>query len=99
VASHTHQTFYRRIPSQNIRSPEEETAEEGDGAKSGSLTLGGSTYQFSTTIGSVTDLVKTTGLLEVGAFGSNVTLSGSENVPKSGCAPTTDDQLYALQRQ
>jgi hypothetical protein len=60
-----------------------ETYAAGNGAQAGSLTLGGSTYQFSSTIGSVTDSVKTTGSLVVKAFGQNVSLNGQNGVTQT----------------
>src|SRR5262249_25381387 len=46
-----------------------ETYVAGNGSQAGSLTLGGVTFQFSDTIGSVTDLVKTTAPLFVRTSG------------------------------
>jgi hypothetical protein len=61
-----------------------ETYVAGNGAQAAaSLTLGGSTYRFSSAVGPVTDTVKTTAPLIVKAFGSNVTLSGSNGVTQT----------------
>jgi hypothetical protein len=60
-----------------------ETYTAGNGSQPGSLTLGGTTFDFSSTIGSVTDVVKTTAPLVVKAFGQNVTLSGSDGVTQT----------------
>jgi hypothetical protein len=49
----------------------------------GSLTLGGDTFTFTSAIGSVTDSIKTTGQLVVKAFGSDVTLSGTDGVTQT----------------
>jgi hypothetical protein len=57
-----------------------ETYTAGNGAQPGSLTLRGTTYEFTNTIGSVTDSLKTTLPLVVKAFGQNVSLSGSDGV-------------------
>jgi hypothetical protein len=55
-----------------------ETYVAGNGAQAASLSLGGSTYAFSGSVGPVTDSVKTTGSLVVEAFGKTVSLSGSD---------------------
>lgn len=60
-----------------------ETYTAGNGAEAGSLTLRGITFEFSSAIGSVTDLVKTSAPLVVKAFGQKVTLSGSDGVSQT----------------
>jgi hypothetical protein len=57
-----------------------ETYAAGNGAQAGSLALGGVTFQFGGTIGSVTDLVKTTAPLVVKSSGGNVALNGQDGV-------------------
>jgi hypothetical protein len=52
----------------------------GDGATDGSLdTLAGNTFRFSSAIGSVTDSIRSDGIL-IGAFGAKVTLSDSDGL-------------------
>jgi hypothetical protein len=60
-----------------------ETYTAGNGSQLGSLTLGGATFQFSSTIGSVTDSVRTTDSLFVEAFGQDVTLSGTNGLTQT----------------
>jgi hypothetical protein len=60
-----------------------ETYTAGNGARAGSLTMGGATYEFSSTVGSVTDTVKTTAPLVVKAFGQRVTQSGTNGVTQT----------------
>jgi hypothetical protein len=61
-----------------------ETYIAGNGSQAGSLKLGGSTYDFSSTIGSVTDSVKIASpALDVEAFGRSVSLSGSNGVTQT----------------
>lgn len=59
-----------------------ETFVAGNGS-AGSLALGGVTFGFSSTIGSVTDLVETTDTLVVKAFDGEVSLSGSDGVTQT----------------
>jgi hypothetical protein len=60
-----------------------ETYVAGDGAQAGALSLGGSTYHFSSAIGSVSDRVKITAPLFVRSSGSDVTLSGLDGITQT----------------
>jgi hypothetical protein len=60
-----------------------ETYDAGSGPRAGVLFVGGSTFEFSNVIGSVTDQVKTTGSLVVEAFGQNVSLNGQDGLTQT----------------
>ena len=60
-----------------------ETYVAGNGSLAGSLSLAGVAIQFSSTIGSVSDTVKTTAPLFVTSSGSDVSLSGSNGVTQT----------------
>jgi hypothetical protein len=60
-----------------------ETYTAGNGSQPGSLTVAGDTFKFGSTIGSVTDELKTTAPLVVKAFSQDVTLSGTNGVTQT----------------
>jgi hypothetical protein len=68
----------------------------GTAATGSTLSLGGSTFQFSGIIGSVTDSVQITGNLQVSTAGPNVSLSGSDGVWQalSGIGPGAGGNLF-----
>jgi hypothetical protein len=60
-----------------------ETYLAGNGAQAAELSVGGSTYVFTNSVGSVSDTLKTTAPLVVKAFGRNVVLSGQDGVTQT----------------